>query len=204
MGVDVASFGDYFADKRLGGKLRPTAVPPAPKLFASQLTAGPAVEVSIENRPLIPKESTTQSSPPKHVLHGWKQDDPIKCLVYKDPFSATYKKYIFSADGKHLLGGMMVGDVGDYVKLVDVVRKKVRTPVVCAEFGLSSAFRNPLRFRLLSSSLARRRMAQKAVTIWTMIPKFAVVTLVALCCTFFLHRAHQEFRTSPNLISSIA
>ena len=35
-------------------------------------------------------------------------------------------RYIFSADGKYLLGGMMVGDTSDYVKLVALVRKKVR------------------------------------------------------------------------------
>ncbi len=34
-------------------------------------------------------------------------------------------RYIFSADGKYLLGGMMVGDTADYVKLVALVKKKV-------------------------------------------------------------------------------
>lgn len=35
-------------------------------------------------------------------------------------------RYIFTADGKYLLGGMMVGDTSDYVKLVSLVKKKVR------------------------------------------------------------------------------
>lgn len=40
--------------------------------------------------------------------------------------SIAYRiRYIFSADGKHLLGGMMVGDTSDYVKLVSLVKKKV-------------------------------------------------------------------------------
>jgi hypothetical protein len=33
-------------------------------------------------------------------------DGPIETLTYRDPFSGVYKKYIFSADGKYLLGGM--------------------------------------------------------------------------------------------------
>ena len=45
--------------------------------------------------------------------------------MYRDPFSGVYKKYIFSADGKYILGGMMVGDTSDYVKMVALVKKKV-------------------------------------------------------------------------------
>lgn len=37
-----------------------------------------------------------------------------------------YFRYIFTADGKYLLGGMMVGDTSDYVKLISLVKKKVR------------------------------------------------------------------------------
>lgn len=36
-------------------------------------------------------------------------------------------RYIFSADGKYILGGMMVGDTSDYVKLLALVKKKVGT-----------------------------------------------------------------------------
>jgi len=36
-------------------------------------------------------------------------------------------RYIFTADGKYLLGGMMVGDTSDYVKLVSLVKKKVHS-----------------------------------------------------------------------------
>lgn len=38
--------------------------------------------------------------------------------------SILVRRYIFSADGKYLLGGMMVGDTSDYVKLVSLVKKK--------------------------------------------------------------------------------
>ena len=43
-------------------------------------------------------------------------------LVYRDPFSGIYKRYIFTRDGKRLLGGMMVGDTKDYSKLLSLVR----------------------------------------------------------------------------------
>ena len=32
-----------------------------------------------------------------------------------------YKKYIFTTDGKYLLGGMMIGDTAEYMKLVSLV-----------------------------------------------------------------------------------
>lgn len=47
-----------------------------------------------------------------------------QALLYRDPFSAVYKKYIFSKDGKHLLGGMMVGDTTDYGKLLSMSKSK--------------------------------------------------------------------------------
>ncbi len=51
-------------------------------------------------------------------------DDEAKtlALVYHDPFSGIYKKYIFTKDGKRLLGGMMVGDTNDYARLLALVR----------------------------------------------------------------------------------
>lgn len=43
-------------------------------------------------------------------------------LTYRDPFKSIYKKYIFTQDGKKLLGGIMVGDTNDYVKLLAYTR----------------------------------------------------------------------------------
>ncbi|KAF9582393.1 hypothetical protein BGW38_000261 [Lunasporangiospora selenospora] len=48
----------------------------------------------------------------------------IRELLYRDPFGAVYKKYIFTKDGKHLLGGMMVGDTKDYGKLLGMSKSK--------------------------------------------------------------------------------
>lgn len=90
MGVDVASFGDFFADK---GKL---------------------------TRP-VPGQSRRRGGGKKDEDQGPPQ---VKALTYRDPFSDVYKKYIFTADGQYLLGGMMVGDVKDYVKLVSVCNKQ--------------------------------------------------------------------------------
>ncbi|KAK4093204.1 hypothetical protein Purlil1_2361 [Purpureocillium lilacinum] len=97
LGVDVASFGDFFAD-RDGPKHLPHKY--TRKLKAS---AGP------EAAPETPT---------------------VKTLTYKDPFQNVYKKYLFTADGKYLLGGMMIGDTKDYVKVVPMVKnmKELETP----------------------------------------------------------------------------
>lgn len=83
LGVDVASFGDYFAD-RDGPKYLP------PKYSRAS------------------KDVTPETT--------------VKALTYRDPFLNVYKKYIFTTDGKYLLGGMMIGDTMDYVKLVPMVK----------------------------------------------------------------------------------
>lgn len=61
-------------------------------------------------------------------LPGKRQDKEIektlvKALTYKDPFNHVYKKYLFTKDGKYLLGGMMVGDTSDYIKLLPMSKK---------------------------------------------------------------------------------
>ena len=40
--------------------------------------------------------------------------EQIKPLVWEDPFNATYKKLLFNLSGTRLLGGILVGDAGDY------------------------------------------------------------------------------------------
>ena len=131
MGVDVASFGDYFADKRISVKSR-SAEPVAADRNVHpsnpiEPAAQPAVEISVQGVLPVSESKSPVSSrpviPPKQVRGG--ANEPIKCLVYNDPFGSTYKKYIFTADGKYLLGGMMIGDISDFVKLVAIVKKKV-------------------------------------------------------------------------------
>lgn len=97
LGVDVASFGDFFAD-RDGPKQLPTR-------------SGRANGVS---------ESKTPAS--------------VKALTYKDPFTNVYKKYLFTMDGKYLLGGMMIGDTSDYIKLVPMVKNQKQLEIPPGEF----------------------------------------------------------------------
>lgn len=104
LGVDVASFGDFFAD-RDGPKNLPTRTARKDKSSSDTLANG-------------------CTSP------------PVKALTYKDPFQAVYKKYLFTPDGKYLLGGMMIGDTKDYVKLVPIVKNQKMLDVPPSQFIL--------------------------------------------------------------------
>lgn len=112
MGVDVASFGDFFADvKSVDAQIQ--TVSQVSKFDQAQ----PAVQIIINDTPASSGRAGSR-------MQKSKSDGPVNCLIYNDPFGSTYKKYIFTADGKYLLGGQMIGDVGDYVKLVSIVKKK--------------------------------------------------------------------------------
>ncbi|KAK4166366.1 putative nitrite reductase [NAD(P)H] [Cladorrhinum sp. PSN259] len=93
LGVEVASFGDFFAD-RDGPKYLPARAQKGGRTTPDRV------------------KTLTDGLPPA----------PVKALTYKDPFQNVYKKYIFTMDGKYLLGGMMIGDTSDYVKLVPLVK----------------------------------------------------------------------------------
>lgn len=113
MGVDVASFGDYFADAR---------APKEPKIPPVDSTG----EVMINNKP---------------SKRGLRADGAVKCLTYHDPFSATYKKYIFDAAGERILGGMMIGDVGSFTKLVAMTKSKVSPSITKHAFEVADCRR---------------------------------------------------------------
>jgi len=104
LGVEVASFGDYFADRD-----GPRRLP--------------------EQRGRKKGETGTTCNNTK-----------VKALTYRDPFQHIYKKYIFTSDGKYLLGGMMIGDTQDYVKLVPLAKnlKPLDTPPAELILGSSS------------------------------------------------------------------
>ncbi|KAI1823813.1 nitrite reductase [Xylaria intraflava] len=89
LGVDVASFGDFFADRD------------GPKSLPAKAA----------------RKKTSDAA-------GNRSTPEVQSLVYKDPFAQVYKKYIFTADGKFLLGGMMIGDTSDYVRLVPMVKSQ--------------------------------------------------------------------------------
>jgi nitrite reductase (NAD(P)H) len=141
MGVDVASFGDFFADMRpVEGQEKTVSqivkgstsdFPSKEIIRVPENKAEPSMQIAIDD-PRGSKQPV--SKPPPSRKRGDRIDEPIKCLVYKDPFALTYKKYIFTADGRYLLGGQMIGDVDDYVKLVAIVKKKV--PVLVLLFWI--------------------------------------------------------------------
>ncbi|KAI6043894.1 hypothetical protein EDC04DRAFT_2599764 [Pisolithus marmoratus] len=127
MGVDVASFGDYFLDKRIprGTASRSRKVEDTQAGKLSNTASTPIWEIKVDD----PNGSVAASSK-QHTLKsdGVYKDERKQFQEtrpqFQDPFSFVYKKYIFTADGKYLLGGMMVGDTSDYVKLISLVKKK--------------------------------------------------------------------------------
>ncbi|SPO02459.1 probable nitrite reductase NiiA [Cephalotrichum gorgonifer] len=100
LGMDVASFGDFFAD-RDGPKIEGPPTPPG---------ANDELEHPVT----------------------------IKALTYKDPFGSVYKKYLFTQDGKFLVGGMMIGDTRDYAKLTLNVRNQTPLDVPPSQFILGA------------------------------------------------------------------
>ncbi|KAF1992544.1 nitrite reductase [Aulographum hederae CBS 113979] len=109
LGVEVASFGDFFADRD------------GPKELPSK-------------RGAVKKEGTIESKDRVKTLTEGPAPPPVKALTYKDPFQQVYKKYLFTMDGKYLLGGMMIGDTKDYIKLVPMVKEQKALEVPPSEF----------------------------------------------------------------------
>ena len=106
LGVEVASFGDFFADRD------------GPKEIPGRAARKESTSASRDKV----KSSTDGPAPP-----------PVKSLTYKDPFQQVYKKYIFTMDGKYLLGGMMIGDTKDYIKLVPMVKNQKQLEIPPSE-----------------------------------------------------------------------
>ncbi|KAI0168957.1 nitrite reductase [Hypoxylon sp. FL1284] len=119
LGVDVASFGDFFADRD-----GPSALPP--KVAAAAARKKKAANGESNGQSAV---KTVVSGPPP---------PPVKALTYKDPFAQVYKKYLFTPDGKYLLGGMMIGDTSDYIKLVPMVKNQKELEVPPAQLILGA------------------------------------------------------------------
>lgn len=117
LGVEVASFGDFFADRD------------GPKYL-------PARAAGAGNRNRRKKGEDDGGEDAKQLLTNGPPPPEVKALTYKDPFQNVYKKYIFTMDGKYLLGGMMIGDTRDYVKLVPLVKNQKEVGVPPSELIL--------------------------------------------------------------------
>ena len=113
LGVEVASFGDFFADRD-----GPMSLPV--RRHGAKKDEKESGENSVK--------TFTDGPPPP----------PVRALTYKDPFQAVYKKYLFTMDGKYLLGGMMIGDTKDYVKLVPMVKNQKPLEVPPSQFILGA------------------------------------------------------------------
>lgn len=115
LGIDVASFGDFFADRD------------GPKFLPGRRTSKSTI---------MPFEKTSL------LINGGpqppKDDTKVKALTYKDPFGAVYKKYLFTMDGKFLLGGMMIGDTKDYIRLNQIVKSQKELDVLPSQFILGT------------------------------------------------------------------
>lgn len=55
--------------------------------------------------------------------------EPYEELVYNNPLEQVYKKLFFSADGKKLLGGILVGDTSDFPRLSLMCKSKDTKPL---------------------------------------------------------------------------
>lgn len=115
LGVEVASFGDFFADRD-----------------------GPSVLPARATRNKKGSEAAAGSVESVRLLTDGRPAPAVKALTYKDPFQNVYKKYIFTMDGKYLLGGMMIGDTSDYVRLVPLVKSQKQLDVAPSELILGS------------------------------------------------------------------
>ncbi|KAF8076090.1 nitrite reductase [Lyophyllum atratum] len=111
MGVNVASFGDYFADRKPAEAVKLPRRRGKDSATANAAVAnGTGPDFAVIGQ--VSNVAATSNNP------------SVRSLVYHDPFSYVYKKYLFTADGKYLLGGMIIGDTTDYTKLVSMVKKR--------------------------------------------------------------------------------
>ncbi|KAK6346641.1 hypothetical protein TWF696_006761 [Orbilia brochopaga] len=131
LGVDVASFGDFFADRD-----GPKEVPGRHGAAARRKAATAANGVDKNGTPT--NGAATNGAATNGAATDGTKASAVKALTYKDPFQGVYKKYLFTLDGKYLLGGMMIGDTKDYIKLVAMVKSKKALEVPPAEFILGS------------------------------------------------------------------
>jgi nitrite reductase (NAD(P)H) len=91
MGVDVASFGAFFSDREATEAIE-----------KRQKAKQEASKVETTNGIMINGQKPSVSAR-KFDRNATREKEPVLALTYRDPFDSVYKKYIFSADGKHLV-----------------------------------------------------------------------------------------------------
>src|SRR5690606_28289399 len=56
------------------------------------------------------------------------EEPACRTIVYENKVTGVYKRINISADGKHLLGGVLVGDAGQYNMLLQTCKSKMVVP----------------------------------------------------------------------------
>ncbi len=56
------------------------------------------------------------------------ESEPCRSLVYQNDIAGVYKRLNISADGKRLLGGMLVGDASEYGQLLQLGKNEIVLP----------------------------------------------------------------------------
>ncbi len=56
------------------------------------------------------------------------ESEGAEVVRFINPQGSVYKKLVLDSEGKHLLGGILVGDVGDYPKLVQIYENEIVLP----------------------------------------------------------------------------
>jgi nitrite reductase (NADH) large subunit len=71
-------------------------------------------------------------------------DKNARAITHEDPFRGSYKKLLFSLDGKRLLGGILVGDAAAYGELSMLAKSDQPLPLSPSDLlGTESAPRSP-------------------------------------------------------------
>ncbi|KAH0839338.1 hypothetical protein J3R83DRAFT_20 [Lanmaoa asiatica] len=142
MGVDVASFGDYFAEKRISrGAPRvknAEVVPAEPLLSVSSTRHREPIDTPVWESKIDESKGKDGVTPDVIAVTVSSSVPTNSSLSNEAPPAGREGEYIFTADGKYLLGGMMVGDTSDYVKLVSLVKKRKAIEEPPSKFILGS------------------------------------------------------------------
>jgi nitrite reductase (NAD(P)H) len=91
--MQVASFGNFFADRHITKDLAPQEQQPTSNGIGSGLTANPT-KVGVAADGQAAKSKIRR----KGVLTEKSRDEPIKCLTYRDPFASVYKKSVWCSN----------------------------------------------------------------------------------------------------------
>lgn len=64
--------------------------------------------------------------------------DVAKAVTFEDPVAGIYKKLLVTSNGKRLLGGMLVGDAGDFTRLLSLCRSGKELPAAPSDLLATS------------------------------------------------------------------